>query len=404
MTTRSTLVLFAGVLTAAATWATTSFGADAGATDGAAPDSGPKRPDASVPRRDASVSRPDAATRGPDAATLPPPTGVVGKGCTKDADCATGLTCLLPSGDALGGGGPAGGICTVDCANGLQADCDAVDTGSLCVTDVAGSAFHCLEGCFIGNGVPSDAPKCHDRPDMACAPTDTGDAFCAPTCRGDFECGSRKCDPAGGLCTGTVAGTLATGSPCDPSATANDCRGVCMSFATTGGTKDNSQCSAICSLGMPGGCGRDPKSTARPEEACVLGVPGEATGDFGECAQLCDCDTDCRNPKFVCLAVPASLNLGRAGYCTAGQDMTGAVPGIPCGAPDGGKKPGTGGSTGATSPDGGAGTKGAGPAKGADSGGCGCRIDGGAGNPRSGSLALLAVGLAVLARRRRARR
>jgi MYXO-CTERM domain-containing protein len=394
-----------GALTSMTTGVTPSFGA----VDASVPDSGPAHTDSGVtPRADAA---PPAPAAHPDAGVdsgPPTPSIPVGKACTTAADCEAGLICLLSTSDQLGGAGPAGGLCTVDCSKNGQADCDAVDPGSFCGTfDPAGNIAQCFERCTEGSPV-GDAPKCHNRPDMACSPTGVGiDGYCTPTCRGDSDCGKRKCDPFSGLCMDTLTGTLGNGEACDPNAM-NDCMGACIQVG--GGTlsKANSACSAVCSIGAPGACGTnpDPNASTLPDAACLLvGDPQEGAGDLGGCAQLCDCDKDCLNPSFVCASVPLAAGIGRPGTCVPGTDASGApVPGLSCGTGTGGAggKSGAGGassSTGGGSPDAGAPA----PEK-DDSSGCGCHVGASSESGRSGVLALAALGLAMLRRRRRSPR
>jgi len=326
---------------------------------------------------------------------VPAPRFVVGKACTQDDDCDVGLTCVAADGKGLGVGGPANGLCTLDCSAHGQADCDAVDTGSLCTNG------HCFERCQEGPSALGSS-KCHNRPDVACAPAPSGaGGYCAPTCRGDFDCGKKKCDPVSGLCVDSVSGTLAIGSPCDPSATKTDCRGTCLYSGS--GTKgpETSVCTAVCSIGAPGACGQTPGATSPPTAACLITFdPTEGLGDLGACSELCDCDDDCTNKSFVCQGLDVTPALGRAGACVppvtaAGATVQhiacgGATDRIDSGVPSRGTDAGSDGAVGPTSPS---------PRTKA-SGGCSCRM--GAGAPRDDSaLAALALTVGVVARRRR---
>jgi MYXO-CTERM domain-containing protein len=340
----------------------------------------------------------------------------VGKACVTAADCAAGLICIPSTSDALGGGGPPGGLCTVDCSKNGQADCDAVDPGSFCgASDADGKIAHCFETCEEGPPL-GDAVKCHNRPDVACAPDGQGNGYCAPTCRGNSDCGKRQCNPLTGLCQDSVPGTLSTGAQCDSTAAKNDCfGGACSQYGGGDPTVDNSSCSAVCALGVPGACGTDPDPNSKqlPDAACLpLVADGlESIGDIGGCVQLCDCDTDCRNKSFVCQTVSPLSGLGRGGLCVPGKDGTGAVvKGTACGAgSSAGGATGAGGKSG-TSSSGGRGTEtsdaGAPAAKSNDSSGCGCRVESNAPSGSDGgrgALALAALGLALLRRRRGAR-
>lgn len=385
--------------------AVTGLAADGGAPDAATHvDSG--RPDSGATRADSGV-RADGGrlidAGGGDAA-LPPPTFKFGKACNADADCATGLTCLKPSSSNLGPGGPAGGVCSVDCSANGQSDCNAVDTAGLCVTfDPAGVKAYCLEGCIPGAPIQG-LVKCHDRPDMACTPTqDLANAYCAPTCRGDFDCGSRKCDENTGLCTDTISGSLDTGAACDATASTNECKGGCLSLGTStaSGTAD-SFCTARCSLGAANSCGEAPGKTGKVTAACILTADAsEGDGDIGYCEQVCDCDSDCLHPEFLCVALPSAVQegIGRLGRCLP-KDR--ATTHLACGAPDGGTVGPKGTSdAGPTAVDGGADGGAGAPKSSGDSGGCGCHVDGAPANGRSAALAFAALGMVALLRRRR---
>lgn len=271
----------------------------------------------------------DGASSVMDAA-LPPPTHFVGKACKKDGDCAPGLTCLSPATDSLGKGGPAGGLCTVSCADKGQDDCNRVDTASVCATS-SGGLSHCYETCAIGP-VTGGAPKCHDRADVVCAPTRTSVDVCAPMCRGNDDCPGRVCNPASGLCANAVTGTLPVGSPCDPSSTTTTCIGGCETLGNGAPTMDNSLCTYSCALGRPGACGQSLTGSGRQVYGCVIKSDPTATdGDLGECGQLCDCDSDCTNPGFICHENPVGQSAGRAGACVPRLTFDGVTAGMPCG-------------------------------------------------------------------------
>jgi hypothetical protein len=59
---------------------------------------------------------------------------------------------------------------------------------------------------------------------------------------------------------------------------------------------------------------------------------GPGIGDLGSCAQLCDCNADCKNPDMVCSAWPsanaADLQkvFGKKGICGDPQDPDGGPP------------------------------------------------------------------------------
>jgi MYXO-CTERM domain-containing protein len=187
-----------------------------------------------------------------------------------------------------------------------------------------------------------------------------------------------------------------------------DCIGTCSTLGTSLPTKNNSFCTTLCTIGKPGSCGEDPSASGPPSAACILKFASlETEGDLGECAELCDCDSNCKNPGFICskTTIPKGTDIGRAGACVPKLTFNGVTPGIPCPltgmadaapapAPDADLPPDAG-----TSPEGGSGTIAA-----SATGGCDCRASGG---PTEGPAipafgALLAI--AALRGRRRWRR
>jgi MYXO-CTERM domain-containing protein len=390
------LLLVSAVLASTIVHVSPGICADASPPDGSSPEASTPVADSGTeggsPRTDASV--PPGDEGGPPRSTF-----AVGGVCARQSDCPAATTCLLPSSDKLGGGGPAQGLCTVECSTNGQADCDAVDPGSFCfVSDQVG---YCFQGCTAGDP-PLDTTKCRDRPDMACTPTSatsTGEGYCKPTCRGNSDCVPRSCDPRTGLCVDNVQGASPTGAACDPAAATNDCPGTCLTVGTPA-TKDNSMCTSACSLGASGACDSDPSATALPLTACLFTpFAGEGKGDIGACVQLCDCGDDCKNRSFVC--TPISLSIGRPGMCVPATDAVGApVPALRCTGSGGAS--GSGGSSGNSGKSSGGGTADAGtPAPKSDSG-CGCHVGENPDGSRSGPLALAALGLALLRRRRSA--
>ena len=269
-------------------------------------------------------------------ASLAPPTHDVGKPCTKDGDCAKGLTCFTSDTNSLGTGGPPGGLCTVACDKDGQRDCNRVDTGSVCASDASGQFNVCYEGCTLGMGAAGDV-KCHGRADFGCAPTQGG-GLCVPVCRGDYDCPGRACDPATGTCMTAVQGTLPIGSACDPSASVSMCKGDCQTLGNGVATRDNSFCSSTCILGGKGGCGQPLNGSGPPSAACVFSFAGsEGDGDLGECAELCDCDSDCGNSGFVCHDNAIAAKAGRTGACVPKLTFDGVTKGHAC--RDGGVTP-----------------------------------------------------------------
>jgi len=251
----------------------------------------------------------------------------LGGACESDHDCAPKLHCLGSTSHDLGGGGPAGGLCTVDCS---QDDvCSEFDAICLSVTDT--TAF-CFEPCTIGS---SDPNKCSGRVDMACnQPIDadgnpeSGPGYCAPSCGSDADCKGRKCDLASGYCADTTTGTgvLPLGAACDPNLMPDHCTGACVTFL--GGL---SLCSGLCSLGTIG-CDQS-QSSPTPSVACDIPSSTTATtGDSGYCGPLCDCDADCLYPGFVCEPLPqVAQAYGREGQCVPPTGDSGEpVSHIPC--------------------------------------------------------------------------
>jgi len=265
----------------------------------------------------------------------------IGQPCLKDSDCGTmGLTCLLPTGNDFLGGGIANGVCTYDCSSDITAvsvtaesACAQVDPNATCL-QVSPTQGYCWELCTIG-AVPSSEIKCHNRRDMGCYdPDGTGTGYCKPACRGDFDCAGRKCDLSEGICVDSIpaAKNLPLGSKCDPNADSDPCQGTCIGISDgdSSATPSVGFCSGLCKLGEIA-CGVDPSSKAAIQADCLFGPDQNADlGDLGFCAQLCDCNDDCKDPDFICSTLPTQLSsqLGRAGGC---NPKAGANPGEPNG-------------------------------------------------------------------------
>lgn len=257
----------------------------------------------------------------------------VGAECITDRDCGFGLRCYDALSDSLGGGGPAGGYCSLPCST--AADCANVDANSGC--GALGGEPLCIRLCEAGPSDPT-APKCLGRDDLTCVSLlALGDeppagarnlGICAPRCGSDSDCGGRRCDLGTGLCMDEVAGGAPLGAACDSAA---ECAsGVCGAPSTAAARF----CSAFCTLGVPG-CGFD-GSEPKIGAACVLPiVAGEGDGDRGLCLELCDTADDCLEPGSTCVAEPTS---GRAGVCVrpalapppgTGEEGTSSI-GAPC--------------------------------------------------------------------------
>lgn len=266
----------------------------------------------------------------------------VGASCASDADCGKGsLMCLLPTSSDVGGG-PAGGVCTLDCSKALtDPKVNVCVPGSVCVKFTSTTAY-CLEGCALG-AAPSGQKKCHGRVDMACTDSESPEPYCNPTCRGDFDCGDRRCDFSSGRCVDKVSGTLAPGNACEEDSADNACRaGICLGTPGVDGGPSAAFCSGLCRLGGLG-CGEDP-STSEPRKAMCLLLPQgskRSAGDTGYCASLCDCNDDCKSPNLVCDPLPDDYQsvTGRLGSCSPiGPDLA-SRDGLPCGSADAGVPP-----------------------------------------------------------------
>jgi hypothetical protein len=275
-------------------------------------------------------------------------TSPIGQTCTKDTDCGTtGLKCLLPSGSDLLGGGVPNGICTLDCSADINAaspsaiSACAKFSGTTCL-QVSPTQGYCWELCQIGP-VPSTDVKCHNRRDMGCYDDNgSGVGYCKPTCRGDFDCrladGSmRKCDLSEGNCVDSIpaARNLPTGSKCDPRSDNDPCQGRCIgvSSSDSGALSSVGFCSGLCKIGEIA-CGVDPSSKSPIGADCLFAPDQNADlGDLGFCAQLCDCNDDCKNPDFICSSLPSQLvsQIGRKGACNPKEGANSGEPnGIKC--------------------------------------------------------------------------
>ncbi|HET9933179.1 MAG TPA: hypothetical protein VFQ35_20890, partial [Polyangiaceae bacterium] len=109
-----------------------------------------------------------------------------------------------------------------------------------------------------------------------------------------------------------------------------------------------SLCSGFCNLGLATACGWD--GTGKADAACLFAQgfnESPAAGDSGFCGQLCDCNSDCRNPKFSCVAlVDAEAKIvKRAGYCTAADPTDKVISQCPAGGGTGGTGGASGGGT-----------------------------------------------------------
>lgn len=294
----------------------------------------------------------------------------LGRPCSADTDCKEGLTCLTVNSDALSPGGPAGGLCTIQCGAGdsgnPDSECVAIDRNSVCVSFGSGAPSYCLQQCTEGVSSPS---KCQGRDDLVCSSLvdENGNptiSACVPMCGSDFDCKGRKCDFRTGSCVDKTSGTLPIGSACDATATTDPCNGFC---ANPYDNQDSAPakygtCFGACTLNTNGvGCGVDPTALP-PFDVQCLGPASAAPGDQGLCFQLCNCSDDCRNTAFICRPWGDTQSVdatGKKGYCTGPVDSMGKpIADVKC-ATTGTGGAGAGGSAGAGG--GGSGAGGAAP-------------------------------------------
>jgi hypothetical protein len=244
----------------------------------------------------------------------------LGGPCKANGDCASGLCSKSSdnlSSDPTSPGGVGNGLCTVDCtANAavcgpLGGICVAIDVSGTTVTKAV-----CLESCSVGPALPAlPVTKCHGRQDMACEPVNQAETLfaCIPICISDADCGTRKCEPASGLCVGTPR----TGKPLGSGCTAvrgqpnTDCAsGLCLpidNFPSDGGNSTPGVCSEFCRFLTQEACHYrgSPLDAGPTMGACVLPYNSSApynAGDLGLCLQLCDAPGDCnyQAPNWTC--------------------------------------------------------------------------------------------------------
>jgi hypothetical protein len=249
--------------------------------------------------------------------------GIVGAACDADTDCKGGALCLRASGTEYGGGGPAAGYCTFECA--ATSDCQALDPQSGCGN--LGNTSYCFRTCLSLDPVMGEN-KCLNRTDVVCFSEAAGgmaftgqrqDGYCTPLCGSDADCPSgRFCHRQGGVCTPFPSPGAESGSRCELD---SDCDGqMCENRVNGVGI-----CTAPCVLGSLAGCGYAEDAPVR-DVACLTplvaaGRFSEGVGDLGLCRELCDVDTDCSRAAdgLVCktLNAGASEFFGRPGACAA---------------------------------------------------------------------------------------
>jgi hypothetical protein len=243
---------------------------------------------------------------------------LVGRACGQDDECGAGLLCFPSDGDGFFGAGPAGGYCSLQCAE--NTDCTSVDPQSQCQSGL------CLRTCRSMDPTSIRENKCLSRRDVVCQ----SEAYlgitafsglrqaglCMPQCGSDEDCGDRFCDLARGLCVTTRP----TGAPVGAACEANtDCLGGSCVNADAAG--EQRLCTAPCVFGQPVGCG-DGVSADPRDFACLAPLIGgafssEGVGDVGFCVEVCDLDADCAQAPngFACRPDPRVERTGRAGFC-----------------------------------------------------------------------------------------
>ncbi len=223
-----------------------------------------------------------------------------------------------------------------------------------------------MQGCGFGPAsLQQFSPyKCHGRPEMACAPlfSDTGTPCsggscpsghicgttntclqvipaCLPQCNSDADCGGGLyCDPSDGLCRSTPTTGKAVGAACNQQATVDECKGNCIGIVDSSAQVVTTMCAENCTWGALPACGWNGPASGAAPAACLFASTvifdggGPGFGDRGSCGQLCNCNSDCLNPAFICSGFgDATLEAayGKKGFCSIPQLADGGVdPGI----------------------------------------------------------------------------
>jgi len=250
--------------------------------------------------------------------------GTLGSTCIATSNCQAGLVCMTPTDDLATGAGSPSGICTLDCTSNpalcapYTGFCAAFEAGPL-------AKRFCMETCMNGVAASAANMKCHLRQDAACAGftdaagNDVGTA-CVPICTDDVECGTRKCNPASGLCEAQKMAGAPLGASCMVDA---DCAGFfCLPFNAnpTPGAPAPGACSEFCRFGNTmAGCsfrisGLD---AGPPVGACLYTSTNGNIGDLGACGQLCDVPGDCLAtfPQYTCVQDATIKRIFGHGYC-----------------------------------------------------------------------------------------
>jgi hypothetical protein len=230
-------------------------------------------------------------------AAAPSDAAPFGAFCDSDAECEDGLTCLTAEGSEWLGGGPAGGYCSLSCAQDPTI-CQQKYPNSMCITGSGGEKF-CFEACQHGDSL-FGGEKCHSRVNSACyyLSSTSAASACLPSCGYDDECpAGRYCDLALGVCVDEQPAGLPIGTKCDPDSAENPCTGFCIELRTGQGV-----CSGSCTYGAPGACGVPPDENPVGSGICLplYDLANDGVGDTGLCVQRCNTADDCLSPGSIC--------------------------------------------------------------------------------------------------------
>lgn len=282
----------------------------------------------------AGMSNAAEAGAGGQAEPEPPEMPSLGLGCSTDAICGPGLTCLSAGDDFSGAvGGPPGGLCTKECE--ADAECEAFGEGAVCgtVAEIPLTNGYptkpiprvCLLGCSLGSHSGGGLTKCQGRTDLACRPFAAPDSVacgddgecpadtecfrtrcrklaCGPRCNDNDDCETgRFCNPVSGLCSDNEPEAIPWGRECNDLAGSPGCGGgSCLVIygdldgaGGAGAMRLKGNCTQTCTLGQPCGEGAGACITARS--------PAYGSGDIGYCSPLCNCDSECLNPVDRCI-------------------------------------------------------------------------------------------------------
>jgi hypothetical protein len=158
--------------------------------------------------------------------------------------------------------------------------------------------------------------KCLGHPDLRCARLGaTMAGVCLPTCGDDAQCDGLSCDPRTAVCVATPNTGDPLGAPCDPTADAGTCAGLCVGFQN-----GSAMCSDPCVIGGYGadGGGTLPYDCHGADAGlCAFHPSGYGPGDTGYCTPACTTQSACQNPNFWCFSVPELTPSTHLGYCFA---------------------------------------------------------------------------------------